>query len=88
MTKEEVLSALSGFAHIQAAIEVMWSDPVQLVEYINRLLNDTRENTRSGFPHPASTTLIELLNSLQKAEQLPEEDFIVHDPVKIPKWFK
>ncbi len=48
------------FPHIGCRLFHIWGD-VQCTEYINNLLNDTREGTRIGFPVEIGHALIRLL---------------------------
>lgn len=57
------------FPHIGCRIHFMWGQR-SCTEFINHVLNDTRNGTRSGFPIEIGAALIRLL--LLHEEQFPD----------------
>ena len=49
------------FPHIGKSIDLMWGTP-ECSMYINRLMNDTRDGQRQGFPSEVASALFKLLN--------------------------
>ncbi len=76
--KESTLESLRGFPHIHDFIEKNWDDTELLVEYVKKLLNDTRNHERKGFPHEIAETLLVFFNNRKSTPILTEEEFRVH----------
>lgn len=49
----------SCFPHIGKKIEFLWGDK-EFNTFLNRLINDTRDGQRQGFPKPVATALLRL----------------------------
>ena len=77
MMDEMIEKELSGFPHIVVFLQQNWEDTELVVQYLENLLRDTRENTRKGFPHDTAITLLRLFNSRKKTpiSALLEEDY-------------
>lgn len=59
------------YPHIADAIAYNWKEPLQIINFLEKLLLSTREDTRKGFPpeHAACIlNLIELRKKLQNDE--------------------
>lgn len=76
---KDVLNELNEFPHIRDYIEKYWDDPELLAEYLKRLMNDTRDHQRRGFPHEVAEKLIALFNERKRTptSSLMEEEFRV-----------
>ena len=47
------------YPHIGKKIEFLWGNP-EFNDLLNRLINDTRDGAREGFPKPVASALLRL----------------------------
>jgi hypothetical protein len=77
-TMPSELDDLDSYPKIKKAVELAWAT-VELNEYLNSLLSDTRDHKRAGFPPDVSEALIHIANKNRAAltkqgYEDPEED--------------
>ena len=65
-TQPAALEDLAEFPKIQAMVDTEWGT-VRLKEYLEKLMADTRNNSRAGFPREFGDALIRLVMANDRA---------------------
>lgn len=77
--KQLVLDDLKDYPHIQQFLDQHWDHPDLVIDYVKKLLNDTRDHKRKGFPHATAETLLVFFNRRRDVPPLMEENFKVNE---------
>ncbi len=66
ITLEDYVEVFKSIPHINKLVKKFWNDDEILALWMNYLLQDTRENTRRGFPQHVVEAMLTLYNQRRK----------------------
>ena len=72
MEKQQVLTDLAQYKHIQQKVDLLWDTP-ELILYLQKLMVSDREN-RQGFDYKVLFMLSDLLDTLRNKYDTNEKD--------------